>query len=159
MLHPDHLMLWKSMIWRRYEMGSAAWFSLPRLKKYLQLAPLFFQKDRTDLACSWMEKKVTNWRHFQWRITTMFRSTSPREGEKAEGIWHIQPGEQLNLEETQEQLSSTYEKYIKMTLPGSSQWPSSKGAKDSGCKLKQETHTGYKDLSDHEDNQTSFPER
>lgn len=66
MLHPDHPMLSKAMIWKRYEIGSAAHDSLLlQLKKYLMLLSLlFFQKDRTDLACSWMERKVTNWRQF-----------------------------------------------------------------------------------------------
>lgn len=71
--------------------------------------------------------------------TTMFRGLEHTLCEKAKGIWHIQPGEQLNLEGTQEQHSSTNENYIKMTVPGSSQWPSSKGTKDSGSKLKQKT--------------------
>lgn len=89
----------------------------------------------------------------------MFKGLEHTTYEKAKGIGHIQPGEQLNLEKTQEQLSSAYEKYIKMTVPGSSQWPSSKGTKDNGFKLKQETQTGYKELSHHEDNQTGFPKR
>lgn len=79
--------------------------------------------------------------------------------EKAKGICHIQPREKLNLEGTQEQLSNTYEKYIKVTVPGSSHWPSSKETKDSGCRLKHETQTAYKELSHHEANPIDFPER
>lgn len=77
----------------------------------------------------------------------MFKGLEHTTYEKAKGIGHIQAGEQLNLEKTQEQLSSAYEKYIKTTVPGSSQSPSSKGTKDNGFKLKQETQTGYKELS------------
>lgn len=76
----------------------------------------------------------------------MFKRLEHTPYEKAKGIGHIQPGEQLNLEKTQKQLSSAYEKYIKMTVPGSSQRPSGKGTKDNGFKLKQETQTGYKEL-------------
>lgn len=96
---------------------------------------------------------------FQLSTTMMLRGLEHTLCEKAKGTWHIQPGEQLNLEGAQEQLSSTYEKHIKMTVPGSSQWPSGKGTKDSGSKLKQETQTGYKELSRLEDKQTGFPER
>lgn len=42
--------------------------------------------------------------------------------EKGEGTWHIQPGEKVDLEETQQQLSNMYEEVINMTAPGSSHW-------------------------------------
>lgn len=134
---------------------SSLWFSSASPKEiFMLLAFLFFPKDRMYLEYSWLEKKVTNWRHFNGAPPWCWAHPY----EKATGIWHIPSGEQLNLEGTQEQISSTYEKYIK-TLPGSSQWPSSKGTKDSGSKLKQETQTGYKELPHHEDSQTGFPER
>lgn len=44
---------------------SSLWFSSTSPKEILKLlALLSIQKNRTDLACSCMEKKVTHWRHF-----------------------------------------------------------------------------------------------
>lgn len=65
-------------VWDRL---SSLWFSSTSPKEiFMLLALLCFQKDRTDLVHSWMERKVTNWRQFNgappWRSGGW--STPPR---------------------------------------------------------------------------------